>query len=61
VAYPYHLEKGDFDQALQETRRFRMLDEQPWDLYFMHHGSGSPWGKKKYPGKKTLVKIKCVV
>ena len=31
VAFLYHLEKGEYDQALHEARRFRMPDEIPWD------------------------------
>ena len=31
VAFFYHLEKGEFEQALHEARRFRMPDEIPWD------------------------------
>jgi len=31
VAFLYHLDKRDYDQALHEARRFRMPDELAWD------------------------------
>ena len=31
VAFLYYLEKGEYEQALIEARRFRMPDEIPWD------------------------------
>lgn len=31
VAFLYHLNKGNYDQALYEARRFRMPDELAWD------------------------------
>jgi hypothetical protein len=46
VAFLYHLEKGDWDQALIAARRFRMPDEHPWDPILRGTASGPPWGKK---------------
>ncbi len=46
VAFRYHMEKGEYDQALHEARRFRMPDEHPWDPILRATAAGH-LGEKK--------------